>query len=214
MLTLAHQLYQSIIIYDTRKQQRLINTYFSHSSVSLAVQKQEWSACIAVIYYQMAAHDGMSTVEFDTMLTEFILALQSLSATEKFHTYIQKTIAALDLIMKRQYRLTPNKEVNTAISYMYINLFNKKTVEDISTATNISQRHLNSLFQTYTHMSIHQYYLKLKVERAALLIQVENMTTSELAQLLQFYDESHFIRVFKKHFKASPKQWQKQALTD
>ncbi|MGL4662971.1 MAG: helix-turn-helix transcriptional regulator [Culicoidibacterales bacterium] len=210
MLTLSHQLYQALVIYDTRRQKRIIDQYFNLSNTALIIQKQEWTANIAIIYYKMASHDGISLEELDDMFKLFSQELNPILTSDKLHHYIQTTISSLDIIMKRQFRLTPSKEVNTAISYMYINLFHKKTVEEIATATNISQRHLNKLFQTYTSMSIHQYYLKLKVERAAFLIQVEHMTTSELAQLLQFYDESHFIRVFKKHFTLSPKQWQQQ----
>lgn len=209
MLTLSQQLYQALVIYDTRKQKRIIDHYFSQT-IPLILQKQEWTASIAIIYYKMASHDGISLEELDSMFKLFLQELNPILTRDKLHHYIQTTISSLDIIMKRQFRLTPSKEVNTAISYMYINLFHKKTVEEIAAATNISQRHLNELFQTYTSMSIHQYYLKLKVERAAFLIQVEHMTTSELAQLLQFYDESHFIRVFKKHFTLSPKQWQQQ----
>lgn len=212
MLSLAQALYQAIIIYDTKKITKLITHYFEKTKQPIPLQKLELASCFSIICHNISKMDGVSITEIDELLTHILSDINTITKQDKLQAFFLNAINNLELVIKRQNRLTLSREVNAAISYMYIHLFDKKSVDDIATHTTISQRHLNQLFQTYTKMSIHQYYLKLKIERASLLIQFENMTTSELAHLFQFYDESHFIRVFKKHYNMSPKQWQKEHL--
>lgn len=57
--------------------------------------------------------------------------------------------------------------------------------------------YLSTLFKKEVGMSISEYVQSAKVNEAKNLLSYTSYSMSDIASLLNFYDQSHFIRVFK-----------------
>ena len=70
-------------------------------------------------------------------------------------------------------------------------------IPELARELDVSQRHLERLYQSHVGMSPKQYAQLLRVEAARLILRQKNgQSTTTLAAELDFYDQSHFIREF------------------
>ncbi len=67
------------------------------------------------------------------------------------------------------------------------------------------------MFKNKTHLTPHAYLMNTKINKAKDLIK-KGVAISDVYFLLGFFDQSHFIRNFKKIVAATPKQYQDSIL--
>jgi len=76
--------------------------------------------------------------------------------------------------------------------------------EDVAAAVGVSQFHLARVFRAETGTSLHQYLLRIRMERALTRLGEGERQLSRLALELGFSSHSHFSAVFRRHFGESP----------
>ena len=70
--------------------------------------------------------------------------------------------------------------------------------------------YLSTLFKKEVGMSISEYVQSAKVNEAKNLLSYTSHSMSDISSLLNFYDQSHFIRVFKKYTGVTSKQFKNE----
>ncbi len=86
----------------------------------------------------------------------------------------------------------------------------KYSLQDIGINLNIHPIYLSRLFKEKTGMTIGEYIRKIKLDKACKDLAYSKSTITEIALSSGFYDQSHFIRVFKQNFGTSPLKFRKQ----
>jgi AraC-like DNA-binding protein len=79
----------------------------------------------------------------------------------------------------------------------------------ISEQIGISTSRFNEIFKTYTSMTPYQYYMQLKIKKAADLLEQKDTSVKEVAYTLGFEDQYYFSRFFKKKTGVAPSAWRK-----
>jgi AraC-like DNA-binding protein len=90
--------------------------------------------------------------------------------------------------------------------YINDNLSDKLSLEDISRVAYISPFHFLRVFKKFTGITLHQYVLSLRIERAKTLL-LQNKTIYETFSQVGFLDQAHFSKVFKKMTGFTPKEF-------
>ena len=88
-------------------------------------------------------------------------------------------------------------------------VFTKK-ITDIVELSHYSHSYICSKFKFYMRKTLNEYIFELRMNYAASLLLSPNLSVLEIAMELGYTAPTNFITAFKKHFGASPKQWQKQ----
>ncbi len=83
-------------------------------------------------------------------------------------------------------------------------------VSEIVEASNFSHTHLNRIFNQYFGMSISQYVIERKMDRAAFYLVTTNDPVSKIAERLGYNNMSNFNHCFKKFFAMSPLKYRFQ----
>ncbi|MDR2630868.1 MAG: AraC family transcriptional regulator [Spirochaetaceae bacterium] len=99
--------------------------------------------------------------------------------------------------------------VEKAKSLMEENVSKAINLPDISEQIGLSTSRFNEIFKTYTSMTPYQYYMQLKIKKAADLLEQKNTSIKEVAYRLGFEDQYYFSRFFKKKTGATPSAWRK-----
>jgi len=95
---------------------------------------------------------------------------------------------------------------NDALSKIYHSKGNGR-VSALATDVGCSSRHLNRLFQVYTGFNIKSFMQIIRLQYACQLLFQQKNTPSDLALSLGYFDQSHLLNDFKKHFLINPSEF-------
>ncbi len=92
-----------------------------------------------------------------------------------------------------------------AIAEMEQNVEEALTREEIAARVGLSRRQLERLFRRYLNTSPARYYLRLRLERARLLLTQSTMPVTEIAFACGFTSASHFSKCYRDMFTRTPR---------
>ncbi len=84
------------------------------------------------------------------------------------------------------------------------------SVKELAAMCNVSEVYFRRLFRLYAGMSPVQYRTELKIGRAKQLLEQDERSVSEIAEVLKFSDTSYFVKQFKRATGKTPHEYRKQ----
>jgi AraC-like DNA-binding protein/ligand-binding sensor protein len=97
--------------------------------------------------------------------------------------------------------------VNRAINFIRQNLDKKLAIAEVAGFVAMSESRFSQIFRLETGVSFPEYVNSAKIERAKELIGSGTLSLTEIANELNFYDQSYFTKTFRKHAGMTPKQF-------
>ena len=103
-----------------------------------------------------------------------------------------------------------SKPVVRAVDYIYANLQNKLTVQQIASYVGLHPTYLSAVFPKETGETLSAYIRSRKIALAKNMLSYSAYTSLSIANYLSFSSQSHFIMVFKKATSLTPEQYRRQ----
>lgn len=100
-----------------------------------------------------------------------------------------------------------SKPVRACREYIYTHLYEDITVDKLAALSGLNSSYLMHLFKKETGQTLTGYIKKERIEEAKKLLQMTGDTISSIGSRLGFYDQAHFIKVFKKYAGTTPKHY-------
>jgi len=93
-------------------------------------------------------------------------------------------------------------------NYILQNIQEQISIDEIAKSVGYSSAHINRLFKKEFGLTLHAFLIDKRIGKAKELItQNQQATLTQIAYEAGFYDQSHFIRNFKKAYSLSPKEY-------
>lgn len=86
-------------------------------------------------------------------------------------------------------------------------MYGEITLDHLAAICHLSPNYLSSLFKKEVGMSISEYIQQQRIDEAKRLLTFTNYPISDIGSLLNFTDQSYFIKIFKKFTGTTPKQY-------
>jgi AraC family transcriptional regulator len=99
--------------------------------------------------------------------------------------------------------------INQAINYIYKNLDECLTVDEIADQCRFSKYHFNRIFKLIVGENIYSFIKRMKLERAALNLKTSKMRSITDIALDAGYSSSNFASAFKQYFGVSASEFRK-----
>ena len=96
--------------------------------------------------------------------------------------------------------------VQKVISEIHLNIAEQWTVKEMATFADCSEQHLSRLFIKFTKQTPKEYFINTKLDTAFFLIKNKKYSVNQVSNELNFYDQFHFSKSFKKKFGRSPSE--------
>ncbi|AZS16302.1 AraC family transcriptional regulator [Paenibacillus lutimineralis] len=177
------------------------------------VRNEKNLAIVCVTLASRAAMDGGLNSEIAYTLSDMFI--QQIESDTNFNTFVE-TIKKVFKEYAKQVMLAKEQRYSKVVikveQFIYNNLYQKLSVQEIANNVGLSADYLSKQFKKDTGITIVDYILQEKIKEAKNLINYTNLSISEISNYLQFYDQSHFIRVFKRICGITPKQYKLQNL--
>ena len=200
-----------------------VNTYYADEKTPWEYAWLEFDGVKALEYMEMAGLGWDRPVyhlkkrEEGALLKEELMAIVDnpyrSSINQIGHLYlffdalIRSSVNRKTVVQSGKMRDTYIKE---AISFIELNYGRVISVEDIADFCNINRSYLNRLFKESTGKTLQNFLMYYRMNRAAELLKVSELTVNEIGKRCGYQNQLHFSRAFKTIFGLSPMQWKKK----
>ncbi|CAM4261593.1 helix-turn-helix domain-containing protein [Paenibacillus alkaliterrae] len=92
-------------------------------------------------------------------------------------------------------------------TYIFNHIYEEISAAELAEKVGLNANYLSQLFKKEVGMPIHAYIVREKIEEAKKLLSDPALTLSEICAWLNFYDQSHFTKIFRKLTGVTPKQF-------
>ncbi len=105
-----------------------------------------------------------------------------------------------------------NKELylRKALNYIDVHYAENISVAEIADFVSVDRTYLFSLFKSMLNMSPQQFLLSYRISKAALMLELSNLSVAEIANYVGYSDPLTFSKIFKKSKHLSPLQYRKK----
>ena len=165
----------------------------------------------AAMITRFCTEGGMPMEEAFTLSDEYIRRMDSCTNMAEI-VYVHDQMA-LDFVCRMR-RLKKNaassKQVAEAIDYIYVHIMDRITVNELAEAINVSAAHLSSIFKQETGVSVSEYIRQRKLDMAKNLLRFSDYDFAEIAFMLSYSSQSHFIHYFHSQVGMTPKAYRQK----
>lgn len=102
-----------------------------------------------------------------------------------------------------------SKPVAMCLDYIYNHIHFRITVGSLAEQLNLSPSYLSKLFSQEMGVSLSQYIMDMKIQKACDLLNLPEYSLADIANYLSFSSESHFIQAFRKKMGTSPDKYRR-----
>jgi len=156
-------------------------------------------------------NSGMEQEKAYALSDFYIQSMDKLSSTQDIATLHDNMCIDMCTKMKTIHNsMILSKPIILCLDYIYNHIHTRITLGELANNLNISKSYLSRLFSKEMGISISEYILKIKVEKAANLLKFSEISIVDIANYLAFSSESHFIMVFKKQMNTTPHKYRMQ----
>jgi len=119
---------------------------------------------------------------------------------------LYKLCSIYEELYKKQYTKT-HKGVKEAIEYIDTHFIEKSCIKNAVKISGVSSRRFNDLFKSEVHSTPNKYIVYKKIEYAKKLLELENISITEIAEICGFSDVYYFSKCFKDTTGVSPSRY-------
>lgn len=140
-------------------------------------------------------HNNSSIVDFSFKILKEVEKKDSSSA--RLISLLMSCIIE-EMHLNKESQGRKNDKYRQIINYIKDNAHLKITADDLAKKFHYHKNHINRIVQKETGMNLKSFILKTKIDLADKLFENTNMNITEIANYLNFFDASHFIKIYKK----------------
>ncbi|MHB1394765.1 MAG: helix-turn-helix transcriptional regulator [Clostridia bacterium] len=163
--------------------------------------------CSVTLFTRAAIEGGVMPEAAFTLSDSIILAIEDMNSLPELmdyeYTAAEQYVQIVQDLSKSKY----SNIIQQAISYIYKNLTNKLTLQQISDAIYVHPNYLSTLFKREVGVNLPDYIMKTRVDESKYYIRYTHTKISDIAIFYQFCNQSYFTQVFKKFVGRTPNDY-------
>ena len=165
----------------------------------------------AAMITRFCIEGGMEEEQAYRLSDFYILKMDTCTTTAQVsqihHAMVLDYTGKMKLLRKNAIMSMP---VSECIDYIYANINQRITIEDLAAHTGLSASYLSRLFKQDMGVSVSSYIREKKIEKAQHLLRFSDVDYISIANYLAFSSQSHFIQVFSEFTGMTPKQYREK----
>ena len=140
------------------------------------------------------------------MLTRFCME-GGMAMEEIVYVHDQMALDYVCRMRNLKKRIASSKQVAEAIDYIYVHIMDRITIQELASAISISPAHLSRIFKQETGISVSEYIRQRKIDMAKNLLRFSDYDFADIAAMLSYSSQSHFIQHFRTQMGMTPKAY-------
>lgn len=172
------------------------------------LQSMKYKLVSAIAIYTRAVIDtGVPIAKAYTLSDIYIIKIDNVQSSQQIFNIICDSIVDFTKLVKRYKHSQHPYWIKLCKNYISHHLHQNITLQNLADLTDMNPNYLSSQFKKITGQSIKQYINQTKIKEAQFLIQNSHYSLSEISEILNFSNQSHFHKVFKNIVGMNPHQY-------
>ncbi|WP_372629636.1 helix-turn-helix domain-containing protein [Cohnella sp.] len=163
--------------------------------------------CLITLVTRAAIEGGLFPETAFTVSDLYIQHIEELQEVEEVSRVSNEALLDFAERVRGQRNRRYSKAVAACQNYIFNHLYKEITLTQLAAAAGLAPGYLSQLFKRETGLTVSEYIQRVKVEEAGKLLLFTDDTLLAIGSRLNFHDQSHFIKVFKKHTGLTPRQF-------
>lgn len=113
-------------------------------------------------------------------------------------------------VFPKKYTAMSNYYLAQATSYIHNKYCQIRSLDEIADFCHISRSHLGRIFRENLHMSLQEYLIQFRLNKAKDLLSTTSAPIGEIAAMVGYQNELNLLRAFKKAYGITPHAWRNQ----
>lgn len=184
---------------------------FGHLSDNPVTNLRYHFVVTAAMITRFCAEGGMPMEEAFGLSDTYIQKMDRCTNAEEIvllHDQMALDFTERMLMLKKN--VAVSKQVADAISYIYLHIMERITVNSLAKAIFVSPTHLSRIFKQETGVSVSEYIRQKKIDIAKNYLQFTNYDLADISAMLSYSSQSHFIQHFHNQVGMTPKAYRKK----
>lgn len=140
----------------------------------------------------------------------FVRLIEEANSIEQVKSLMITMLCNFSNLVKENRAVSYSKLVKSCWDYIFINLYERISVEEISKELKCNANYLSRVFKKEVGKTISEVITYERIEESKRLLKYTKFSIIDIATLMQFNDQSHFTRVFKKETGFTPKKYRQK----
>jgi AraC-like DNA-binding protein len=154
-----------------------------------------------------AIDGGLYSESALTLSDTYIQQIEKLSRIDSIHPILHKILGDFTERVANVHRAHFSKDIRLCQEYIFNHLYDDLSLSVLSKQLQISPSYLSRKFKEETGEALRIFIQRQRIEEAKNLIVFSDYRLSEIYTLLNFHDQSYFIKVFRKHTGFTPREY-------
>ena len=175
-------------------------------SVDLVTNLRYHFVVTAAMLTRFCMEGGMAMEEAFRLSDEYIRRMDCCNnMAEIVYVHDQMALDYVCRMRNLKKRVASSKQVAEAIDYIYVHIMDRVTIQDLASAVCVSPAHLSRIFKQETGVSVSEYIRQRKIDMAKNLLRFSDYNFADIAAMLSYSSQSHFIQHFRSQVGMTPK---------
>ncbi|MBB6022107.1 YesN/AraC family two-component response regulator [Paenibacillus sp. JGP012] len=154
-----------------------------------------------------AIEGGLYSESALTLSDTYIQHIETLSRIDSIEPILQNILGDFTERVANVHRAHFSKDILLCQEYIFNHLYDDLSLSVLSGQLQISPSYLSRKFKEETGEALRIFIQRQRIEEAKTLIVFSDYRPSEICSLLNFHDQSYFIKIFRKHTGFTPKEY-------
>lgn len=199
----AHELYQKFQTYQMRPR-----------SENALQNKKHGIVILNTLFRKAVEKGGVHPLYIDDLSGKFAILINEAHTERELDHLSADMVHRYCLLVKNYSMLGYSKVVKEVISYIDFHYAEDLSLSFFAELFSVSKSYLSGLFKKETGVTLTDYIHQVRNRRAITLINSSSLSITTVAASCGYNDINYFIRMFKREYGMSPKQYQKSILKD
>lgn len=156
---------------------------------------------------------GVHPVYIDDLSRKIAITIENCSSIGQLQQLSSDIVRKYCLLAKTHSRTGYSKLIHECLDFIEFHHMDPVSLKFLAEHFSVSSSYLSSLFKKETGMTLSDYLQDIRLRHALTLLNTTRDPIQEVAAQVGFLDANYFIRVFKKKFGTTPKDYRKQIQT-
>jgi YesN/AraC family two-component response regulator len=175
--------------------------------------KKNLAITVITLGTRAAMEGGLQEETAYTLSDLYIQNIEELNDSASVEHYMVEALSDFADRVRKNRQSKYSKPINHCINYIFNHLYEDLSIVTLAELNKMHPNYLSSLFKKEVGVSLAEYIQRSKIDEAKSLLTFSDYSILKISSLLNYNDQSHFTKTFKKFTGITPKQYKNQTFS-